>query len=110
MSSRRPIGLLTWGRKAGRAAAEWFVPAHLKTSRPASSRSRGRLWRRSYRQRQVDRETRRQGDKERTSQAGNGSRTQENLISHLSVRGAQQHNLKNISVDLPRERMTVCCG
>src|SRR5207249_3884629 len=31
-------------------------------------------------------------------------------ITHLVVRGAQQHNLKNISVSLPRERMTVCCG
>jgi excinuclease ABC subunit A len=28
----------------------------------------------------------------------------------LTVEGAQQHNLKNISVELPRERMTVCCG
>jgi excinuclease ABC subunit A len=31
-------------------------------------------------------------------------------ITHLTVKGAQQHNLKNISVSLPRERMTVCCG
>jgi excinuclease ABC subunit A len=31
-------------------------------------------------------------------------------ITHLTVRGAQQHNLKNITVALPRERMTVCCG
>src|SRR4029077_3930517 len=31
-------------------------------------------------------------------------------ITHLTVQGAQQHNLKNISVSLPRERMTVCCG
>jgi excinuclease ABC subunit A len=60
--------------------------------------------------RQGDGETRRQQNKKRTSEAGNGSRAEENHISHLSVRGAQQHNLKNISVDLPRERMTVCCG
>jgi excinuclease ABC subunit A len=26
------------------------------------------------------------------------------------VQGAQQHNLKNIDVELPREQMTVCCG
>src|SRR2546430_12271653 len=25
-------------------------------------------------------------------------------------RSAQQHNLKNISVTLPREQMSVCCG
>ncbi|HYT89503.1 MAG TPA: ATP-binding cassette domain-containing protein, partial [Gemmataceae bacterium] len=31
-------------------------------------------------------------------------------ITHLTVQGAQQHNLKNISVALPREEMTVCCG
>jgi excinuclease ABC subunit A len=31
-------------------------------------------------------------------------------ITHLVVQGAQQHNLKNISVALPREEMTVCCG
>jgi excinuclease ABC subunit A len=30
--------------------------------------------------------------------------------THLTVQGAQQHNLKNITVSLPRERMTVCCG
>ncbi|HXG09906.1 MAG TPA: excinuclease ABC subunit UvrA [Gemmataceae bacterium] len=31
-------------------------------------------------------------------------------ITHLTVQGAQQHNLKNITVALPRERMTVCSG
>ncbi|HEV3204676.1 MAG TPA: excinuclease ABC subunit UvrA [Gemmataceae bacterium] len=31
-------------------------------------------------------------------------------IRFLTVQGAQQHNLKNISVSLPREQMTVCCG
>jgi excinuclease ABC subunit A len=31
-------------------------------------------------------------------------------ITHLTVQGAQQHNLKNITVDMPREQMTVCCG
>ena len=31
-------------------------------------------------------------------------------ITHLTVQGAQQHNLKNITVSLPRERMSVCCG
>ena len=31
-------------------------------------------------------------------------------IDHLTVQGAQQHNLKNIDVELPREKMTVCCG
>ncbi|MBV9123046.1 MAG: excinuclease ABC subunit UvrA [Planctomycetes bacterium] len=31
-------------------------------------------------------------------------------ITHLTVQGAQQHNLKNLTVSLPRERMTVCTG
>src|SRR5262249_27191384 len=31
-------------------------------------------------------------------------------ITELVVQGAQQHNLKNITVALPREQMTVCCG
>src|SRR5262249_37930791 len=28
----------------------------------------------------------------------------------LRVEGACQHNLKNITVELPREKMSVCCG
>src|SRR5262249_30563925 len=41
----------------------------------------------------------------------NGQRTKDNgQIKHLTVQGAQQHNLKNLTVELPRERMTVCCG
>jgi excinuclease ABC subunit A len=31
-------------------------------------------------------------------------------ITELTVQGAQQHNLKNITVSMPRDRMTVCCG
>jgi excinuclease ABC subunit A len=31
-------------------------------------------------------------------------------LTHLTVQGAQQHNLKNIDVSLPRDRITVCCG
>ena len=28
----------------------------------------------------------------------------------ISVRGARQHNLKGIDVEIPRDQMTVCCG
>ena len=28
----------------------------------------------------------------------------------IKVRGARQHNLKDIDVEIPRDRMTVCCG
>jgi excinuclease ABC subunit A len=31
-------------------------------------------------------------------------------LTHLRVEGAQQHNLKNLTVEMPREEMTVCCG
>src|SRR5918994_935086 len=31
-------------------------------------------------------------------------------IDHITVRGARQHNLKNINVDIPRERFTVITG
>ena len=31
-------------------------------------------------------------------------------ISEIIVRGARQHNLKNIDVSIPRDAMTVCCG
>src|SRR5207249_5999367 len=42
--------------------------------------------------------------KPRRHPGGNGE------LTHLTVQGAQQHNLKNIDVALPREEMTVCCG
>ncbi|MBN2022609.1 MAG: excinuclease ABC subunit UvrA [Pirellulales bacterium] len=31
-------------------------------------------------------------------------------IEAIRVRGARQHNLKGVDVDVPRDRMTVCCG
>ncbi len=37
-------------------------------------------------------------------------RNLQSKIDNLLVQGAQQHNLKNIDVSIPRERMTVCCG
>ncbi len=39
-----------------------------------------------------------------------GKRAVVEALTTLTVRGATQHNLKNVSVELPRERMTVCCG
>ena len=29
---------------------------------------------------------------------------------HIHVQGARQHNLKDVEVQIPRDRMTVCCG
>jgi excinuclease ABC subunit A len=47
------------------------------------------------------------GRKPKKQKTGNG---EAGLITHLTVQGAQQHNLKNLTVSLPREEMTVCCG
>ncbi|MCH8840964.1 MAG: excinuclease ABC subunit UvrA, partial [Planctomycetes bacterium] len=30
--------------------------------------------------------------------------------THIVVEGAQQHNLRNVSVKIPRDQLTVCCG
>jgi excinuclease ABC subunit A len=37
-------------------------------------------------------------------------KTQNSKLEVITVQGAQQHNLKNITVEMPREQMTVCCG
>jgi excinuclease ABC subunit A len=53
------------------------------------------------------------GDKKRKVSANGRSKgpgKRPAALTHLVVQGAQQHNLKNIDVALPRERMTVCCG
>ena len=48
--------------------------------------------------------------KKRTAQPQNNSPPPANYITHLCVEGACQHNLKNVSARLPREKMTVFCG
>jgi len=32
------------------------------------------------------------------------------LATAIKVRGAREHNLKDVDVDIPRDRLTVCCG
>ncbi len=40
----------------------------------------------------------------------NGRRSSEAALSAIEIRGARQHNLKGIDLDIPRDRMTVCSG
>ena len=40
----------------------------------------------------------------------NGKASGNGQLTTIHVDGAHQHNLKNIEVDIPREKMTVCCG
>src|SRR5262249_51931506 len=42
--------------------------------------------------------------------AKNGRASSEAALSAIEVRGARQHNLKGIDLDIPRDRMTVCSG
>jgi len=41
---------------------------------------------------------------------GKGARSSEAGFDLISVRGARQHNLKGVDLDLPRNKMTVCSG
>jgi excinuclease ABC subunit A len=68
-----------------------LAPLLSRVARPERSEGRGR------------------GKKTRSS-LGSGRATPTKPLTHLVVQGAQQHNLKNINVALPRDRMTVCCG
>jgi excinuclease ABC subunit A len=31
-------------------------------------------------------------------------------LTHISVRGAREHNLKDVSIDIPRDTLTVITG
>ncbi|MBI2823924.1 MAG: excinuclease ABC subunit UvrA [Planctomycetia bacterium] len=42
--------------------------------------------------------------------AGHAPRAAVASATAIKVRGARQHNLKDIDVDIPRDAMTVCCG
>jgi excinuclease ABC subunit A len=60
-----------------------------------------------------EKETRRQGDKEigrRKKTNGVRARSSPGEMRVLTVEGACQHNLKDIDVELPREKMSVFCG
>src|SRR3569832_2752134 len=40
----------------------------------------------------------------------NKSGTKASMLTHISVRGAREHNLKGVSVDIPRDTLTVITG
>jgi excinuclease ABC subunit A len=45
-----------------------------------------------------------------SSQSSASRRSFEQNMTRIEVRGARQHNLKGINVDIPRDRITVCSG
>ncbi len=47
---------------------------------------------------------------EKSLRGGTKSAPRAELAKAIRVRGARQHNLKDINVDVPRDRITVCCG
>ena len=50
------------------------------------------------------------GKGQKTRGKGAGRRSSEEGLDVIAVRGARQHNLKGIDVDIPRHKMTVCSG
>ena len=52
----------------------------------------------------------RKGKPRRATDEGPRTKDKAEYITHLCVEGACQHNLKNVSARLPREKMTVFCG
>jgi excinuclease ABC subunit A len=45
-----------------------------------------------------------------TQPTENGRKSSEATLTAIEIRGARQHNLKGIDLDIPRDRMTVCSG
>ena len=46
----------------------------------------------------------------KTKKAAKGRKSSESGLSAIEIRGAREHNLKGIDVDIPRHKMTVCSG
>ena len=44
------------------------------------------------------------------SRKGGSKKTAESELAAISIRGAREHNLKGIDLDIPRHKMTVCSG
>ncbi|HEX3871120.1 MAG TPA: excinuclease ABC subunit A, partial [Pirellulales bacterium] len=47
-----------------------------------------------------------------TGKAKKNGRTKSEIVqaTAIKVKGARQHNLKSVDVEIPRDKMTVCCG
>jgi excinuclease ABC subunit A len=72
----------------------------------------GKALRRFFTRRAAARDGARKGGprRGRALAARREARASQNGLSAIQVRGARQHNLKGIDLDIPRDRMTVCSG
>ncbi len=52
----------------------------------------------------------RNGRARATAKKNKASQRRNDVIKSIVVQGARQHNLKGIDVEIPRDKMTVCCG
>jgi len=95
------------GEAGGRVVAAGTPEA---VSRAAGSHT-GKVLKRAL---QIGKRGRRPGDKTASlaagARGGTKSARRARLAKAIKVRGAAQHNLKNIDVEVPRDRLTVCCG
>ena len=100
--------IIDLGPEGGAGGGGSSPPARRKTSPRVDASHTGRaLLRRILlgRQRRPDSECQRREPRRRQSE-----RRRCRTTKAIRVRGARQHNLKGIDVEIPRDKMTVCCG
>ncbi len=58
----------------------------------------------------LDHKAKKQAASSKKRKAKKGTMPGARLANSIKVRGAAQHNLKGVHVEIPRDQMTVCCG
>ena len=58
----------------------------------------------------LDHKAKKQAASSKKRKAKKGTMPAARLAKSIKVRGAAQHNLKGVHVEIPRDQMTVCCG